>query len=129
MGIEIVKETWNRVVGYESFYEVSNLGRIRSFNRTTSYVLNGSQASRTRKGRMLSQGKDSNGYLIVALHNNGSRKYRRVHNIVLEAFKGACPEGMEVCHNDGNKANNTINNLRYDTHIENIADIKRYKIA
>jgi hypothetical protein len=45
-----------------------------------------------------------------------------VHQLVAEAFIGACPEEMEVCHRDGNRANNALSNLRYDTRKNNHAD-------
>ncbi len=44
----------------------------------------------------------------------------------MQAFVGECPDGMEVCHNDGNPSNNKITNLRYDTRINNAADSARH---
>ncbi|WP_248099523.1 HNH endonuclease signature motif containing protein [Corynebacterium kefirresidentii] len=48
---------------------------------------------------------------------------KKVHRLVMAAFVGPCPDGMEVCHNDGNPANNYVGNLRYDTHQANYADM------
>jgi hypothetical protein len=45
-----------------------------------------------------------------------------VHRLVLEAFIGAAPAGLEACHNDGNPKNNVLSNLRWDTRRENAAD-------
>lgn len=45
-----------------------------------------------------------------------------VHRLVLLAFVGPCPEGMECCHNDGDPLNNRLDNLRWDTRSANIAD-------
>ena len=39
------------------------------------------------------------------------------------AFVGPCPPGMEVCHNDSNPKNNRLDNLRYDTHMNNMIDM------
>jgi hypothetical protein len=64
------------------------------------------------------------GHLCVILKVNGKRlKLRRVHQIVLTAFVGACPEGM-VCRHfpDRNPANNHISNLQWGTPKENAAD-------
>lgn len=45
-----------------------------------------------------------------------------VHRLILEAFKGKCPEGMWGCHNDGNTENNSIDNLRWDYPLNNLLD-------
>lgn len=45
-----------------------------------------------------------------------------VHGLVAEVFIGPRPEGLDVCHNDGDKSNNRASNLRYDTHSENQKD-------
>lgn len=49
-------------------------------------------------------------------------KLTLVHRLVLEAFVGPCPEGMQACHNDGNPSNNCLHNLRWDTAKSNHAD-------
>jgi len=45
--------------------------------------------------------------------------------LVLLAFWGPCPSGLEVCHNDGSRDNNHLDNLRYDTHKANLQDASR----
>lgn len=66
----------------------------------------------------------ANGYCVVALRKCGKTYRKLVHRIVLEAFKGTCPNGMECCHGpDENKQNNALENLRWDTHKSNIADL------
>lgn len=54
------------------------------------------------------------------------KNHRLVHRLVLEAFVGPCPDGMEGCHNDGNAANNTLANLRWDTRSANVVDAYRH---
>jgi hypothetical protein len=49
-----------------------------------------------------------------------------VHRLILEAFRGPCPKGMEACHNDGDSTNNVINNLRWDTTKNNHLDKQRH---
>jgi len=57
------------------------------------------------------------------LLRDGTRSHpRTVHRLVLEAFVGPCPDGMEGCHNDGNPLNNALSNLRWDTRKANMAD-------
>jgi hypothetical protein len=67
---------------------------------------------------------DTNGYHFVCLSHGGVRVLRSVHRIVLEAFVGPCPEGMEARHGpDKTKTNNRVDNLRWGTHAENIEDM------
>jgi hypothetical protein len=66
------------------------------------------------------------GYLQVNLRCDKKRYMRYVHRLIAEAFIGPCPDGMEVCHNDGNPLNNRPENLRYDTRKGNHADRKRH---
>lgn len=74
----------------------------------------------------------SAGYPVVGLRAAGERmskgKVRAVyvHRLVLEVFVGACPEGMECCHRDGNPSNNHIGNLYWGTPTENAADSARH---
>jgi hypothetical protein len=49
-----------------------------------------------------------------------------VHRLVLETFVGSCPEGMEGCHGDGDKTNNALLNLRWDTPKSNTCDRIRH---
>jgi hypothetical protein len=72
--------------------------------------------------RLLKPSKGSDGYLFVGLHKDGKRFQRLVHSLILETFVGERPDGMECCHNDGNKANNRLENLRWDTKKNNEAD-------
>ena len=65
-------------------------------------------------------------YLTVYLRGFGTPKRKPVHKLVAEAFLGPCLEGLEVCHFDGNKKNNNLSNLRYDTRKNNHADKKRH---
>jgi hypothetical protein len=65
----------------------------------------------------------SHGYKIISVKwNNGFRRTIGVHILVLEAFVGVRPQGMEACHNDGNPGNPAIGNLRWDTPSANNRD-------
>lgn len=66
---------------------------------------------------------DSEGRYRVTLCDGKRKHKRKVSHLILETFKGACPEGMEACHDpDNNQANNAFANLRWDTHKNNEAD-------
>lgn len=63
-------------------------------------------------------------YATVALRKGGRYYYRYVARLVLEAFVGPCPPGMEACHfPDRNRSNNRLDNLRWDEHAANMADM------
>lgn len=66
---------------------------------------------------------NNQGHLIVNLFRNKQMRTFLVHRLVLMAFVGPCPEGMEACHYpDRNPGNNRLENLRWDTYANNNAD-------
>lgn len=67
-------------------------------------------------------------YFAVKVKEDGGRAVAvGLHRLILEAFRGPCPEGMEACHfPDPDPANNRIENLRWDTHRENCLDLSRH---
>lgn len=62
------------------------------------------------------------GYLTFALKKDGRHVIMGAHQLLMLAFVGPCPEGMQVCHWDDNPRNNELSNLRYDTPKGNVAD-------
>lgn len=113
-----LQETWLPVVGWEGLYEVSDRGRVRSVERVV-HCRDG--RVRTFPSVTLRPGTGTTGALYVNL-SNGTTKVRRVHHLVLEAFVGPRPPGMEGCHWDDDKKNNAVTNLRWDTHSANMFD-------
>lgn len=71
--------------------------------------------------------RGANKYLCVDLRNNGAKRRVYVHVLVLEAFVGPRPDGMEACHGPNGKDDNSVSNLRWGTHRENIQDKIRDK--
>lgn len=118
-----VVERWLPVVGYEGLYEVSDLGRVRGINRTV-FRRNGKPVR--LRGMLLAQRPNVHGRLIVSFHRDYARWTEAIHRLVLTAFVGVCPEGMEGCHNNGNCADNRLTNLRWDTHLNNLLDKVRH---
>lgn len=112
-------EEWRPVVGYEGYYEVSDLGRVRSVDRV-------SNIGRRLKGKAMKQTAGSHGYLSVSLSREGVVKVRTVHSLVLEAFVGARPEGMEGCHGPNGVGDNRLSQLRWDSRRENALDRVRH---
>ena len=74
----------------------------------------------------LSASPNEKGYLQVSVSINGKITSRSVHALVLDAFKGKRPSGLIARHLDGNKRNNTPENLCYGTHYENAQDRKAH---
>lgn len=115
------EEVWRPVVGYESSYEVSNQGRVRSVARRLTlsdgrvYPLQGRTLKPTLSGR----------YPSVSLFREGKSVTKTVHLIVLEAFRGPCPPGKEGCHYDDDKENNRLSNLRWASKSDNSRDSVR----
>jgi NUMOD4 motif-containing protein/HNH endonuclease len=113
-----VAERWLPVVQYEGFYEVSDLGRIRSIDRV---VRRGTGLLRLR-GRVRARQMVANGRYIVQLYANGVHDNRYIAQLVLEAFVGPPPGAAECCHNNGDNTDNRLVNLRWDTHSANMLD-------
>ncbi len=111
-------EIWIDIPNHIDIYQVSNIGRVRSLDRLDSL-------GRRRRGQILKlRLKDDYSYLF--LHENGRPKYHSVHRLVLETFKEPCPEGMECCHNNNNRSDNRLENLRWDTKSNNALDRKKH---
>ena len=80
----------------------------------------------TRAKKLMKTHPDNCGYIHISFYKKGKRTTRLLHRVVLETFRGPCPEGMEALHNDGNKKNNSLFNLRWGTKEENMEDVKNY---
>ena len=93
-------EIWKDVKGYESLYQVSNLGRIRS-------IKNGIKIKK--------QYERPNGYMQVCLCQNGKITTYKTHRLVAEAFIPNINNLPEVNHKDENKINNCVDNLEWCT--------------
>jgi len=111
-------EEWRAIPGWEAMYEVSNLGRIRSLERTTA-------SGRHVKEKILKPHVRGARYLSVTLCLNGEHSYRYVHELVATAFIGPRAEGMEVCHWNDDPTDNRAENLRWDTSSANSHDCVR----
>lgn len=113
-----MKEVWRPIKGYEGLYEVSNLGRVKSVQRTTTLKgYAGKIYTRIHRERILSQLFDGrNCYLQVGLCKNGKSKRYLVHRLVAEAFIVNPLSLPEVNHIDENKTNNFSTNLEWCTH-------------
>lgn len=113
-----MSEQWLPIAGYEGIYEVSDLGRIRSLDRLDA-------RGRRRTGRMRSARRQPSGHLTVSLCRDRSQRVFLVHHLVLLAFIGPRPAGMEGCHRNDIGDDNRLENLRWDTRSANALDCVR----
>ena len=111
------EEIWKPIEGYEGLYEVSNTGRVRSFDR---YVKYSNGQIHLHKGKVLSPIKDTDGYLQVVLHCNGKCKTIKVHRLVAQAFIPNPDNLPQINHKDEDKLNNCVENLEWCTAKYNI---------
>ena len=100
--MNIIKEKWKSVEGFEGLYEISNLGRVKSLGNNKS-----------RKERILKPKKHRDGYLQVCLCRNGKHKMFQVHRLVATMFIPNPEDFEQVNHRDEVKTNNCVSNLEW----------------
>lgn len=113
-------EAWRDIPGYEGIYRVSSEGRIHSLARSVRMPQGTlkqlpQQAIRTHPTR--------SGHINVVLCKSGTKRNHMVHRLLAEIFLAdSWFPGAQVCHNDGNPANNGLSNLRWGTASDNSRD-------
>jgi len=100
-------EVWKKISGFEN-YEVSNLGNIKNSN-----------FKRMNKEQEIKSAKNSSGYLLVSLFDNGKRNRVMVHRLVSDSFLLNPENKKRVNHINGIKTDNRVENLEWNTHSEN----------
>jgi NUMOD4 motif/HNH endonuclease len=128
------EEEWLPVVGWESLYEVSSKGQVRSFERQTR--------SGTRGGKLLAPFLRKDGYYEVQLFRSPEltpcptcghpqpivtgetllKKKKLVHHLVLESFVDPRPDGLEALHGPGGKQDNRPENLSWGKRSQNMGE-------
>lgn len=114
----MANEIWKDIDGYEGFYQVSNLGRVKS--TAVRRCLWGKICVIERE-RMLTPHDNGNGYLMVQLKANNKRKPVGVHRLVATAFIENPQNYPVVNHIDYDTHNNCVHNLEWCTQKENIS--------
>lgn len=112
-----MNEIWKDIQDYEGLYQVSNLGNIKSlhFGAKANHPNWKLQQEKNLKPRIA-----TSGYYRVELYKSHTKKYFYVHRLVATAFIANPQNKTEVNHIDGNKLNNHIENLEWNTKSENI---------
>lgn len=110
-------EKWYSICGYAGYYEISDTGIVRSIPRVIN-ILNGGKRKLT--GKIIKPRPNNCGYLEVRLSMFGMLTTKFVHILLAEIFIPNPENKKEINHIDGNKLNNSIENLEWVTHAENI---------
>lgn len=105
-------EIWKPVVGFEGYYEVSNMGRVRSLDRSVIFK---DGRKRLINGRVLRVENNNNGYQTVSLYKNGKEKRNLIHRLVAQAFIPNPYNLPEVNHINEAKTDNRSENLEWCT--------------
>jgi hypothetical protein len=122
-----MQEIWKQIPGWEGYYSVSNLGRVKSENRI---IVENTSFHKTLRipERILKQTLNNVGqqYWRVSLSKNSKVTYKQVHQLVCSAFIGFQKKDIEVRHLNGNCRDNRLENLTYGTKTENMQDALRH---
>ena len=116
-----MEEIWRDIKGYEGYYQVSNLGKVRSLDR---YIVNKKGERKHFTEKYLAQ-VSRRDYLGVTLSKNNKSKMFSTHILVAETFIPNPENKPEINHIDGNKQNNKVDNLEWCTRSEN--ELHAYK--
>ena len=116
--MENIQEIWKDIPNYEGYYQVSNLGNVKSLSR----IVKNGWGTRTVCGKILKNlVNTTKGYLVVRLSKIGLVKTKQIHQLVAEAFLNHSQKGhkLVVNHKNFNRQDNRVENLEIVTQREN----------
>lgn len=115
-------EIWKDIQGYEGFYQISNLGNVKSLERV---VDKGNGILQHRKERIMNKRESVDGYYIAKLNVNKESTSIAIHILVARHFIDNPNNYPEVNHKDCNRKNNQVDNLEWCTHQQNVEHSKQ----
>jgi len=95
---------------------------LRTINNFPNYAITKEGKVWSNKHRKFLKPYSGSGYKLVWLWKDNKQFIKSIHRLLLETFVSPCPQGMEACHNNGNKLDNRLENLRWDTRSNNVID-------
>lgn len=107
-----MSEIWKDIPGYDSYYQVSNYGRVRSWRNA--------QHGRRGEPRIRKVHEDDNGYYTITLSDDTVNKSYKVHQVVAKVFIPNPEEKPCINHKDSDRGNNHVDNLEWCTYQENM---------
>lgn len=117
-GSDLREEIWKDIKGYEGKYQISNTGYVKSLD-----------FNHTGKEKILKNKVNYKGYCFVTLYKENKQYYPRIHRLVAETFIPNPDNLPQVNHIDGNKSNNSVENLEWCTNLENIRHADRMGLS
>jgi len=122
----VKKEIWRDIKNFTGYYQVSDIGKVRSLDRI---VKNRKYGLMKVKSQIIKQSIDSGGYLMVSLCKNGTHYTRKIHILVWDAFGDKPRNGrkLQIDHVNGIKTDNHISNLQLLTPRQNTTKSKKSK--
>lgn len=111
-----MEEIWKDINGFEGMYQISNLGRVKSIERT---VIDKNNNIKYIKEHIMSSSNNGNGYLSVMLYKDNKGVRKLIHRLVAQAFIPNPQNLPEVNHIDENRGNNVVTNLEWIDYLTN----------
>lgn len=124
------KEIWKAVRNFQNLYEVSNLGRVRSLDRVSTFKVvypSGKEVQKTRifKGKLLKPTMDNCGYYHVRLADNNQYTLFKVHKLVWQTFNSKIKRNLTINHKNEIKSDNRLANLELMTRKKNLRTFRK----
>lgn len=112
-----MKEIWKDIEGYNGIYQISSLGRVKSIERVVHDSIGRTRILKEKYIKPIVSGE----YYSINIRINNEYKPISIHRALATAFIPNPGEKPEVNHIDGNKFNNSLDNLEWVTYSENIS--------